>query len=112
MRWNESEDIRRYYCKSPLPFLEGHGNLRRKQMKKNSQMHLSTTGEGKYLGKNTDQIAIPGYIIELIHEENLSTLMKDKKIRESQHRFTYIKLCRASLTAIYDEMASLVNGEE
>lgn len=38
--------------------------------------------------------------------------MKDKKIRESRHRFTYIKLCRASLTAIYDEMDSLVNGEE
>lgn len=38
--------------------------------------------------------------------------MTDKKIRKSQHGFTKIKLCGASLTAIYGEMASLVNGGE
>lgn len=63
-------------------------------------------------GKNTDQIAISGNIIELIYVENLSTQMKDKKIRKTQHRFTKIKLCGASLTAICDGMASLVNGGE
>lgn len=66
----------------------------------------------KNLGKSTDQVVIPGKIIELIHVENLSIQMTDKKIRKSQHRFTKIKLCGASLTAIYGEMASLVNGGE
>lgn len=78
---------------------------------KKSNIPINNWGK-KNLGKNTDQIPIPGNVIELIHEENLSTQMKDRKIRKTQHRFTYIKLCRASLTAIYDEMASLVNGGE
>ncbi|KAJ7416488.1 RNA-directed DNA polymerase from mobile element jockey-like protein [Willisornis vidua] len=71
-------------------------------------------------GKNEDPgnyqpvslTSVPGYVMENLILESISTHMKDEKvIRISQHRFTKGKSCLTKLVAFYNEKTTWIDEE-